>query len=259
MTTTTRWTALLMFALAGCLPTGGGGGGSNDDPMEMAPSTPESEQRALVSGRVTRGGEGDDDTPVAGARVQLVGTEFEATTGDDGRFEIDAPVGRQTILAEHADYWGGAIVIDIPAAGIELTDDLTVIPESLIAQVYGALGVEVDPTRGILFVDFDTDHDGGGETASIDAAHDGAFTFDDDAPVASDTVAADGDSFIAFTNVQVGSTVVDAFGAPGATACDIQPAHVERWPVFPRTLTQVVARCADRGGARRATRDPETR
>ncbi len=216
-----------------------------DDPAETAPATPEATQHALLSGKVTLGAQGDEESPVDGARVELAGTGIETLTDVNGRLELQAPVGRQTLVVRHDGHWGAAIVLDVPAAGLELEDDVNVIPPEIVDQVYAALGQDVDPAAGALFVDFETEYEGGGESVQLNVSHGAAFTFVDDAPVSSNTLVPDGESFVGFTNVPAGSVKIDAIGAPGNSACDLYPTAVEKWPVFAGVMTQVEARCAD--------------
>src|SRR5690348_1111305 len=56
--------------------------------------------RGVVVGRVLVAADSGMDTPLAGARVSVVGTALGATSASDGRYRITGvPVGRATLRA----------------------------------------------------------------------------------------------------------------------------------------------------------------
>ena len=161
---------LLWVMLAVSLVTTACSGGDDDDDG----GTP-----ATVSGTV-RGSDGDTDILLVGATVEEVGTSNSAVTASGGVFTITVDAGEPVFLrADAAGYYPSQGGVIAPVAGA--TDFQINLPsDAQVAGVSGALGVTLDPAKGILGVDFagafTTTQ--GGFTVTLSAATDGAFTFD---------------------------------------------------------------------------------
>lgn len=73
----------------------------------------------LLRGRIDSS---EDDSPIANARVFVAGTPLEATTNEDGVFEMEVPSGTYTLSVVHPDY------------STQTVDDVKVVPKTAVQQ-----------------------------------------------------------------------------------------------------------------------------
>ena len=214
--------------------------GSNNDPgSKFAPdgSTP----KANISGAVANIF-GDTGTAVANMTVKVLGAEtLSATTNTNGEFTLtNVPSGWVYLVAEHADYWGAVVAVDLGTAGA------TGIEMGVISLVQGDDYFDgtkaLDRNKGIVVFDFDGESTEGGETADLDRSYDGPYLPSDMAPVAADSLPGGGNgSTLLFVNVPTGSVKVTIDGAAGVTECGI--ATGAEWPVVAGALTFIPVTC----------------
>jgi hypothetical protein len=195
-----------------------------------------------VSGIVYAATEGDSVT-FAGATVSIPGTSFSTTSGPDGSFSIEVPVGTTTILATAPGHWGDLQAGVVPAGGGSGVE-LEVLPDALVGQVAGALGETADPSKGLVAVIYDEDVAIGGETADLGVSYGFAFVFDagDGNPVESNVLLAGGGSEVIFANVDVSANIM-----PSATDASDQDCAFEFpdavYPSQAKVLTEVAMAC----------------
>ena len=133
-----------------------------------------------------------------------------STSSDaNGNLSLMVPTGTQLFLSQAADSWGELSAEDVPAGGISGLE-LEVIPDALLGEIAGDVGVVPDTSKGMVAVVFDETSfiTVGGETASISANSELSFVFDAAGdPVESDALVVDGGSEVIFLNVDLASTV----------------------------------------------------
>jgi hypothetical protein len=227
----------LTFALVGCGDSeSSGSGGSAGSGGSGGSGT------ATVSGIVSSAALEGDGTPLAGATVLVVETTTTTTSGADGSFSIETPVGIATFLVTAADTWGELTVADVPAAGVD-TAEGEVVPDALVAAVAEALMETIDPTKAMVVVEFDLEAPVGGEAADLGANYDFAFVFNaDDEPVLGNELLAGGDTIVLFANVDVSADVMPTAMNSGGAACALDPAGVA-YPSQAKVFTAVEAVC----------------
>lgn len=186
-------------------------------------------------------GTGDGD-PLAGATVTVSGdVSFSGVTDQDGAFVVTVP-SQSRVLVE-LDAPGHVGLVEAEAiAGEDRDRDYGLSPEANVDFLLQSVGLERDPTRGILVVDFQTASTAGGETAAIDLDYEAVLTrTDTGALVLGDQAPAGGeDTFISFVNVTPGdATIVPE--SPTETCTVERDADV--WPVFADTITTARVRC----------------
>lgn len=201
----------LTFGLVGCGDngdTGGGGSGGSGSGT------------ATVSGIVYSAVLEGESTTVAGATVQVVGGQ--STTSDaNGAFSLEAPIGTAMFLTTAPNAWGELFTADVPAEGEDMAEP-EVIPDALVAAIADALSEMIDPGKGIVSVEFDSQVAVGGETADLAANYGFAFVFDDVGdPVPGNTLVTGGDTIVIFANVDLSSDVMPSATGSGGGACTL--------------------------------------
>lgn len=219
-------------------------GDDEDDDTDMdatMDASADATETSVVSGTVEAAGD-EGGGFVEGATVTVLSTDAVATTDAQGFYSVQAPVGTVQLLVAKDEHWSRIVTINNPANGT--TDvDTEIVPNALVAEVAGALGDDIDAAKGVIFLDFDTEYQGGGESANVTTAE-GSFTFDTMGDPAEGTnLLAGGDSFLMFYGVPVGTTTVTVQGASGVNACVIDRADVASWPVQAATFTEVKVTC----------------
>jgi len=204
------WLILSMgftFSLVGCADEENGGGGGS------------SGGTATVSGIVYSAVLDGESPPVAGATVQVVGGQ--STTSDaNGAFSLEAPVGTAMFLTTAQNAWGELFTADVPAGGEDMAEP-EVIPDTLVAEIAAAT-LPIDPTKGIVSVEFDSDVAMGGETADLAATYGFSFVFDADGdPVRDNTLVAGGDTIVIFANVDITADAGPSATGSGGGACSL--------------------------------------
>jgi hypothetical protein len=195
-----------------------------------------------VSGIVSSAALEGDATPLAEATVSVVGTTTTTTSGADGSFSIEAPVGIATFLVTAADTWGELTVGDVPAAGVD-TAEAEVVPDALVAEVAEALMETIAPAKAMVVVEFDLEAPVGGEAADLGANYDLAFVFNaDDEPVLGNELLAGGDTIVLFANVDISADVMPTATDSGGAACALDPAGVA-YPSQAKVFTLVDVVC----------------
>lgn len=201
----------LTFGLVGCGDDGNSGSGG---------TAGSGGGTATVSGIVYSAVLEGVSTPVAGATVQVVGGQ--STTSDaSGAFSLEAPLGTAMFLTTAPNAWGELFTADVPAGGEDMAEP-EVIPDTLVAAIGAALGETIDPAKGIVSVEFDSDVADGGETADLAGTYGFAFVFDaagDPAP--GNTLEAGGDTIVIFANVELSADVGPSATGPGSETCSL--------------------------------------
>jgi hypothetical protein len=183
-----------------------------------------------------------DPTPLAGATVRVVGTTTMTTSGIDGSFSLEAPVGIGVFLTTAAGASGELVLGDVPAAGID-TADAEVVPDELVADIADALGETIDRTKAMVVVEFDLDVAAGGETADLGATYGFAFVINaDDEPVLGNQLIAGGETIVLFANVDISADVMPTATNPGGAACSPDPSGVA-YPSQEKVFTAVEVVC----------------
>ena len=226
----------LTVSLVGCGDSGNGSAGSGGSGGTGGTGT------ATVSGTVFSAALEGESTPLAGATVSVVGTTTTATSGADGSFSLEAPVGIGSFLTTATDAWGELLTGDVPAGGIDMADP-EVVPDALVAGVAGALMETIDPAKAIVIVEFDFDAPVGGEAAEIGANYGFAFVFDAAGdPVLGKELLPGGDTIVLFANVDISADVMPTATNSGGAACALNPAGVA-YPSQAKVFTAVEVIC----------------
>ena len=194
----------LVFSLVGCgdseSSNGSGGNGT-----------------ATVSGTVFTASLDDNSTPLAGATVMVVGGS-STTSGADGSFSLQAPVGIGMFRTTAPNAWGELATGDVPVGGEDMAE-AEVVPDTLVDVVAGELMRTIDDTKGMVIVEFDAEVAVGGETADLGSSYGFAFVFraNGDVEIGNQLEAGD-DAQVLFANVDVTSDVMpSATGASGGS------------------------------------------
>ncbi len=175
---------------------------------------------ATVSGIVYSAVLEGESTPVAGATVQVVGGQ-STTSGANGAFSVEAPLGTVMFLTTAPNAWGELFTANVPAGGEDMAEP-EVIPDTLVATIAAALEQTVDPTKGIVSVEFDPEVAVGGETAELTAKYGFAFVIDDVGdPVLSKTLVAGGETVVIFGNVDLTEDVGPSATGPASETCTL--------------------------------------
>jgi hypothetical protein len=163
-----------------------------------------------------------ESTPLAGATVSVMGTSTTATSGGDGTFSLEAPVGTVMFLTTASDSWGEILADEVGPGGLSMLDP-EVIPDALVAAVEAALMETVDPAKALVGVEFNVDPVVGGESADLGVGYDFAFTFDSNGdPVVGTDLVAGGDAIVIFANVDVSADVMPTATASGGGSCALE-------------------------------------
>ena len=198
---------LLVILAVGAVAVGCTGDDDDDDDG----GTP-----ATVSGVLT-GDDGED--PVVGGTISEAGTNNEVTTGSGGVFSITVDADETVFLkGESTGLYPAMRGVVAPAAGLTGVD-LNLPPAAQVAAIEGILGVTLDPSKGILAVNWNnTATTAGGFAATISATADGSFTFSSNGtPTMSASTLPNGDNVLVFYNVDAGSTTVTPTVPAGET------------------------------------------
>ena len=199
---------------------------------------------ATVSGTVNGANGGGGNAPLVGATVEEVGTSNSATSASGGVFTITVDAGEAVLLrASAASYYPLQRGVTASEAGITGLE-FNMPSNAIVAGVAGALGLTIDPTKGIINVNFDGvfASTAGGFSATIAAATEGSFTFDSSGnPVLSSATIPNGEHTLIYYNVDAGETTVVA-NSPGAITCTKEFGVTDEL-VTPATLTDVRFDC----------------
>jgi len=193
----------LVFSLVGCgdseSSNGTGGNGT-----------------ATVSGTVFTASLDDNSTPLAGATVMVVGGS-STTSGADGSFSLQAPVGIGMFRTTAPNAWGELATGDVPVGGEDMAE-AEVVPDTLVDVVAGELMRTIDDTKGMVIVEFDAEVAVGGETADLGSSYGFAFVFraNGDVEIGNQLEAGD-DAQVLFANVDVTSDVMPSAGTGGGS------------------------------------------
>jgi len=175
---------------------------------------------ATVSGITYSAALDGESTVLPGAIVSVVGGA-STTSGADGTFSLEAPVGTTTFLTTASNAWGALETADVPAEG-ENEAEPEVIPDALVATIGAALMETIDPGKGIVAVEFNDEVADGGESADLGSNYGFAFVFDADGnPEIGNQLAAGADAIVFFVNVDITSNVMPSASAAGGGACPL--------------------------------------
>jgi hypothetical protein len=226
----------LTFGLVGCGDSGSGSAGSG--------GTGGGGTTATVTGTVSAAAVTGNSEPLAGATVKLAGTSNSVTSDVNGDFSITVPVGLVMFLNTADAHWGSLFAENVPPGGLSNLD-VEVIPDTLVDGIAGELLTTADTGKGIVAVVFDETTTVGGETASISAASELPFVFDDqDDPVESDTLCgvADCGSEVFFLNTDVAATVTATATNAGSQPCALEFPGAS-YSVQAKVLTEIDVFC----------------
>jgi len=183
---------------------------------------------------------------VAGVTVGVYGEPLSTTTDANGGFTLlNVPNGEVFFTTMADGYWG---LVDYWVVPGETGGNvgLSVVPDTEVERWEVALGRSISASDGAVDILY---YDGaeGGETGTISAPSDAAFTFVGWDPVDQDTVIADQDGFgeLFFTGVGPanGSITASVTGAPGVTSCEVDESPGKTYPIMPKMITIVYAWC----------------
>lgn len=191
---------------------------------------------------------------VAGARVQVYGTQISTTADRNGAFTLqNVPHGDIFFVIEASGHWGTVDYYFVPEETSGQIIDLGLVPDGEISAIAVALGRSLSESDGIVSVNFFPWVQGvpgaqGDETASISAPSDPAFTFDlEGNPVARAGVIADDAGFgqLIYTAVKTadGPITADVLGVGGVTVCDVAETPGITYPIVEKAITFVYAGC----------------
>ncbi len=234
-----RIVGLILFsiAVAACGDDGNGGGGSGG--TGGTGGSGGSVETSTVAGTVYFYEQGYPT--VAGATVEVYGTDLSTTTDANGDFTLEGVPHGDTFFITTADgswsavdYW---YVPDETANGA----DLLVVRDAEVAAWATTIGRPINDNHAMVDITFNGAQ--GGETATIDADSDPPFTFsgwdaDDQQSVIADST---GFGELVFPNINPPSGTVDATVMP--SSCYIDEAAGLRYPIFQKSITFIYALC----------------
>ena len=183
---------------------------------------------------------------VAGVTVGVYGEPLSTTTDANGGFTLlNVPNGEVFFTTMADGYWG---LVDYWVVPGETGGNvgLSVVPDTEVERWEVALGRSISASDGAVDILY---YDGaeGGETGTISAPSDAAFTFVGWDPVDQDTVIADQDGFgeLVFTSVNPadGPITATVMGASGTTRCLVDESPGKTYPIMPKMITIVYAWC----------------
>jgi len=196
----------LTFSLVGCGDSGSSGGGGSST--------------ATVSGTVYSAVLEGEPTELVGATVAVVGGQ-STTSVAGGAFSLEAPVGTAMFLTTAPNAWGELLTAEVPAGGEDMAE-AEVIPDALVAEIGTALGEPIDPAKGMVNVEFDSEVAMGGESANITANYGFSFVFNADGePELGRTLIAGGETFVIFANVDITADVAPSATGPNSETCSL--------------------------------------
>jgi hypothetical protein len=236
-------TLAFCFACA-CSPTAGhngGDGGNNGGDGSINPGadltmTPP----VTITGKVTDTNNGMS-MPIANATVSVVGTSTTTTSATDGSFALTVAAGATIFLrSDAASYQSSQRGIVVPAGGGAI-GKLEMVSLTQVQQATQGLNpmLALDPTKGDVILNFQTQDTANGYSATLSAAHDMTFTVPQGAPMYSNTTTRD--SPLIFPNVVAGTTTI-APSAPAGKSCALTPAITD-WRIDGNVFTFVDAVC----------------
>jgi hypothetical protein len=169
-----------------------------------------------VSGTVYNAVLDGEGTELDGAIVEVVGGA-STTSGPNGAFSLQAPVGIRMFRTTALDAWGELVTADVPVGGEDMAE-AEVVPDTLVDMVAGQLMQTIDDTKGMVIVEFDTEVAVGGETADLGSSYGFAFVFRANGDVEIDNeLEAGDDPQVLFANVDVTSDVMPSAGTGGGS------------------------------------------
>ncbi|MDB4278312.1 carboxypeptidase-like regulatory domain-containing protein [Deltaproteobacteria bacterium] len=147
-----------------------------------------------VSGRATQVETLDEEEfPAVGATVSVVGTSLSTTTNERGEFSFGVFTGDWFFQASKPGTWGWIEQETVPAAG---RSDLEtgVLTDGFMVELENLLQIDVDDTKGMIWMTFLPNSGRGGETATLSESRDGGLTSDVDGNWAASEVLLQGGS-----------------------------------------------------------------
>jgi len=172
-----------------------------------------------------------------------VSPPITATSGPDGTFSLQAPIGVAVLRLTAPGYWSALAGLEVSAAGVS-DFELPLSSDLEVADTGAALGRALSESNGIVAVLFANESGSGGEAASLSAPSDPPFVIVPGVGYADgNALRAGSPPLVTFTNVAPGTTQVEASGVAGRNSCTVEPAGLTAWPVEARTITYPLALC----------------
>jgi hypothetical protein len=192
-------------------------------------------------------------TPLPDVLVELLGSDplVSGTSDDNGELALTLPVGAPLLLRAHATatYWGATTQHSVLPSDTAL-GPLFLVDDATATAFVSADGLEpLDSARGAIVALFSGASGAGGERVGIDEAcasgSCGPLAFDaQNQPVLSATLIGGGAPNMAFINLTSSAVQVDAEGAPGVNACEVEGGRAQ-WPLHEKSITFVPIACSE--------------
>ena len=186
----------------------------------------------------------DVETPAeVSARVSVLGTSLSTTTDERGNFSFGALPGDWFFQVSKEGTWGEIELHTVlPTGPTDLS--FSVFSDALIAELAEMLMIDVDDTKGWVWLSFDLPSGEGGETATLSAPYVGAWTWDaDDNLVLSDELLPGVAEDLTFFSVGLTDELtVMPMGVDGVNTCELRYPDVVL-PVMAKFLTSVAIGC----------------
>jgi hypothetical protein len=186
----------------------------------------------------------DVETPAeVSARVSVLGTSLSTTTDERGNFSFGAFPGDWFFQVSKEGTWGEIELHTVlPTGPTDLS--FSVFSDALIAELAEMLMIDVDDTKGWVWLSFDLPSGEGGETATLSAPYVGAWTWDaDDNLVLSDELLPGVAEDLTFFSVGLTDELtVMPMGVDGVNTCELRYPDVVH-PVMAKFLTSVAIGC----------------
>ncbi len=187
-----------------------------------------------------------------GVTVRVLDSEpaIEGVSGADGMWFLDVPYGVHMLHAATADHWGAVIGTVFDRGNRYSERSLGLYANLFFEDAAMQLGRPISADLGMVVVFIGGASQGGGESATISAAHDEAFVFlrlavDAYEVLPQDTLDDNSPDVIFFPNVAPGWTTVSVQPTDGVNACDLEWSvdEIPEWPVVAGSTTNIYVQC----------------
>jgi hypothetical protein len=177
------------------------------------------------------------------ATVEVLGTSLSTTTDERGDYSFSALPGDWFFRVSKEGTWGEIELHTVEPTGPSYLY-FSIFSDALIAELAEMLTIDVDDTKGWVWLSFDLPSGDGGETATLSAPYVGAWTWeaDDNLVLSDELLPGVGEDLIFFSVGLTDELVVTPMGVDGVNTCELRyPGMVS--PVVAKFLTSVAVSC----------------